>query len=86
MEFLHHFRLVAELNEWSEREKGMYLGVLETVAASAQDGYERLLEALGHWYQPPDQVSLYQTQLWAKHQGTKSHWGSSETWWNAQCG
>lgn len=46
-EFLRHFRLVAGLNEWTNLEGGMYLGVslsgsalkiLETVDASAPDG------------------------------------------------
>lgn len=71
-EFLRHFRLVAELNEWTNQERGMYLGmslsgsvlkILETVDASAPDGYEQLLEVLERRYQPADQVALYWTQL-----------------------
>lgn len=76
--FLLHFWLEAELNRWTDREKGMYLGVslsgsalkiLETVDSSGSElGYYQLLEALEQRYQPVDQVALYQTQLRAKHQ------------------
>lgn len=59
----------------------MYLGVslsrsalkiLETVDASAPDGYEQLLKQR---YQPTDQVALHGTQLRAKHQGLKETLG-----------
>lgn len=83
-DFLRHFRLVAELNGWTEQEWCMYLGVslsgsplkiLETVDALAADGYEQLLEVLEQRYQQADQVALYRTQLQAKHQGPKETLG-----------
>lgn len=87
---LRHFQLLAKLNEWTEKEKGMYrrvsllgsvLKILEMVDAFTPHGYDCLLVTLEHQYQPPDRVSLYRTQLRAKHQFTQELLGLG-LWWS----
>lgn len=71
-EFLAHFQNCAEINEWDNKEKGMYLRVslrglacqyLETLPAYRRRSYEALTTALGQRFHPENQTELYKAQL-----------------------
>lgn len=60
LEILHHFELVAMLNQWSAKEKGLYSGVrleglLESVDISGGGRYQQLVGFLDQCYQPANQ-------------------------------
>lgn len=63
---------------------GSGLKILEMVDALALNGHEQLLEALEQRYQPADQVALYRTQLWAKHQCPKESPGEFSDKWRGR--
>ena len=66
-----HFKACAEINEWSERQKGMYLavslrgqaqGVFGNLPSQTND-YGELSKALRERFSPPNQTELYRVQL-----------------------
>ena len=86
-DYLHHFRLVAVANSWSEKEKAVQLGVClrgparttmrnARIKVDEKGAYRQLIKALGDRFQSPDQVDLFKQQLKTYRQ--KSGEGLSE--------
>ena len=77
-EYLHHFKVVASLNRWSDTEKALYLAasltgpaqrILNRVNVYAPGGYDQLLLALQERYAPCHQEELYRASLKNRRQG-----------------
>lgn len=71
-----HFEACAEINNWSDYEKGLYLAVsLRGQAqgvfgnlANKSNNYKELVTALQDRFLPPNQTELYRCQLKDKRQ------------------
>ena len=64
--------MCSELNDWSERHKGLHLavslrgqaqGVLGNLLASDRENYDMLSNALSERFSPESQTELYRAQL-----------------------
>ncbi|MCG8047963.1 MAG: RNase H-like domain-containing protein, partial [Candidatus Thiodiazotropha endolucinida] len=71
-----HFEACAQLNQWTEEQKGLYLsvslrgqaqGVFGNLNAKTTD-YKELVRALEDRFSPPNQTELYRVQLRDRHQ------------------
>ena len=71
VDYKAHFDVCAELNGWSEQEKGMYLavslrgqaqGVFGNIANKSHD-FQLLVASLEERFAPPNQTELYRVQL-----------------------
>ena len=71
LDYRAHFDVVAEINRWSETEKGLYLvvslrdqaqGVFRNLSTQSKD-YDKLVQALEQRFAPPNQTELYRVQL-----------------------
>ena len=76
VDYKAHFDVCAELNGWSEKEKGMYLavslrgqaqGVFGNIANKSHD-YLQLVASLEERFAPPNQIELYRVQLRERRQ------------------
>ena len=72
IDYKSHFEICAELNQWSDTEKGMYLavslrgqaqGVLGNLPERLKRDYYSLLSALEERFAPANQKELYRAQL-----------------------
>ena len=71
LDYKAHFDVCAELNRWTEREKGMYLAlslrrqaqdVFGNIVSKSHD-FTELVKALANRFAPPNQTELYRVQL-----------------------
>ena len=71
LDYKAHFDVCAELNGWTEKEKGMYLavslrgqaqGVFGNIVSKSHD-FTELVKALENRFAPPNQTELYRVQL-----------------------
>ena len=71
-EFISHFEICADLNEWSNRQKAQYLSVSLTGAAcqllrsltpAKRLNYHELVTSLGHRFNPENQTELFRAEL-----------------------
>ena len=76
LDYRAHFDAVAEINGWSNTEKGLYLavslrgqaqGVFGNIATQSKD-YDKLVRALEERFAPPNQTELYRVQLRERRQ------------------
>lgn len=76
LDYKAHFDVCAELNQWSERDKGLYLavslrgqaqGVFGNLADKSKD-YKELVKALEDRFAPPHQTELHRSQLKERRQ------------------
>ena len=76
LDFRAHFEVCAELNWWTEKERGMYLvvslrgrtqGVFGNLAGGTHN-YTELIKALEERFSPPNQTELYRVQLQERKQ------------------
>ena len=76
VDYRAHFDAVAEINGWSQVEKGLYLavslrgqaqGVFGNISNQSKD-YEKLVKALEERFAPPNQTELYRVQLRERRQ------------------
>ena len=76
LDYKAHFEVCAQLNGWSEQEKGLYLavslrgqaqGVFGNIANRSHD-YIELVKALEDRFAPPNQTELYRVQLRERRQ------------------
>ena len=76
LDYKAHFDVCAELNGWSDKEKGMYLavslrgqaqGVFGNIGGKSSD-YLLLVAALEERFAPPNQTELYRVQLRERRQ------------------
>ena len=76
LDYKAHFDVCAELNGWSDKEKGMYLavslrgqaqGVFGNIGSKSSD-YPMLVAALEERFAPPNQTELYRVQLRERRQ------------------
>ncbi|XP_065927594.1 uncharacterized protein [Magallana gigas] len=72
LDYKSHFDACATINNWSEKEKGLYLavslkrtahGVLGNVSKETGQHYDMLVKALEERFAPPNQTELYRAQL-----------------------
>ena len=72
LDYKSHFDACAAINNWSEKEKGLYLavslrgtaqGVLGNVSSETGHRYDLLVKALEERFAPPNQTELYRAQL-----------------------
>ncbi|KAK3085169.1 hypothetical protein FSP39_025425 [Pinctada imbricata] len=72
IDFKSHFDICADLNEWTNDEKGMYLAValrggaqavLGNLPAALRKNFTELCRALEYRYAPANQMDLYRAQL-----------------------
>lgn len=77
IDYKSHFDACAAINNWSDREKGLYLavslrgaaqGVLGNVSSETGQQYNLLVEALEERFAPPNQTELYRAQLKERRQ------------------
>ena len=77
IDYKSHFDACAAINNWSDREKGLYLavslrgaaqGVLGNVSSETGQQYDLLVEALKERFAPPNQTELYRAQLKERRQ------------------
>ena len=71
-EFISHFEICADLNEWSNRQKAQYLSVslrgaacqlLRTLTPAKRLNYHELVTALGRRFNPENQTELFRAEL-----------------------
>ena len=71
LDYKAHFEVCAQLNGWTDDEKGMYLavslrgqaqGVFGNIASKSHN-YSELVKALEERFAPPNQTELYRVQL-----------------------
>ena len=71
-EFISHFEICAELNEWNNRQKAQYLSVslrgpacqlLRTLNPARRVNYHELVTALGQRFNPENQTELFRAEL-----------------------
>ena len=76
LDYRAHFDAVAEINRWSQTEKGLYLavslrgqakGVFGNLSTQSKD-YDKLVQALEQRFAPPNQTELYRVQLRERRQ------------------
>ena len=76
LDYRAHFDAVAEINRWSQTEKGLYLavslrgqaqGVFGNLSTQSKD-YDMLVQALEQRFAPPNQTELYRVQLRERRQ------------------
>lgn len=72
LDYKSHFDACATINNWSEKEKGLYLavslrgtaqGVLGNVSKETGQHYDLLVKALEEKFAPPNQTELYRAQF-----------------------
>lgn len=77
LDYKSHFDACAGLNNWSEKETGLYLavslrgaaqGILENVSNEMRQRYDLLVKALEERFAPPNQTELYRAQLKERRQ------------------
>ena len=76
LDYRAHFDAVAEINRWSQTEKGLYLAVSLRGQAQGVFGnlltqsknYDMLVQALEQRFAPPNQTELYRVQLRERRQ------------------
>ncbi|KAK3090376.1 hypothetical protein FSP39_011314 [Pinctada imbricata] len=77
LDYKSHFEACAQLCEWSEVEKGLFLsvslrglaqGILGNLSPEKQLYYNKLTSALRDRFSPPDQMELYKIQLKERRQ------------------
>ncbi|KAK3098374.1 hypothetical protein FSP39_018923 [Pinctada imbricata] len=77
LDYKSHFEACAQLCEWSEVEKGLFLsvslrglaqGILGNLSPDKQLDYNELTSALSDRFSPPDQMELYRIQLKERRQ------------------
>ena len=71
-DYLTHFKVVAELNGWTQRERQQFLAVslrgeackmLPSLPEDARWNFDAFVEALGRRFNPGDKTELYRIQL-----------------------
>ena len=71
LDYRAHYDAVAEINNWNQTEKGLYLavslrgqaqGVFGNISTQSKD-YDKLVKALEERFAPPNQTELYRVQL-----------------------
>ena len=76
LDYRAHFEVCAELNGWTEKERGMYLavslrgqaqGVFGNLAGGTHN-YTELIKPLEERFAPPNQTELYRVQLRERRQ------------------
>ena len=76
LDYRAHFDAVAEINRWSQTEKGLYLavslrgqaqGVFGNLSTQSKD-YDMLVQALEQRFALPNQTELYRVQLRERRQ------------------
>lgn len=77
IDYKSHFDACVAINNWSDREKGLYLavslrgaaqGVLGNASSETGQQYNLLVEALEERFAPPNQTELYRAQLKERRQ------------------
>ena len=72
LDYRAHFDAVAEINGWSNTEKGLYLAVSHQDVfgniATQSKYYDKLVRALEERFAPPNQTELYREQLRERRQ------------------
>ena len=70
LDYRAHYDAVAEINNWNQTEKGLYLavslrgqaqGVFGNISTQSKD-YDKLVKALEERFAPPNQTELYRVQ------------------------
>ena len=71
-EFISHFEICADLNEWNNRQKAQYLSVslrgaacqlLRTLTPLKRQNYRELVNALSRRFNPENQTELFRAEL-----------------------
>ena len=77
IDYKSHFDACAQINEWSQKEKGLYLavslrgqaqGVLGNLPLELRQNYKELIKSLEERFSPSNQTELYRTQLRERRQ------------------
>jgi len=72
MTFKSHYDACATINDWDDRDKGLYLvtalrgqvqGVFSDLPVENKMDYNTLVKALEERFAPPNQIELYRVQL-----------------------
>ncbi|CAG2237614.1 unnamed protein product [Mytilus edulis] len=77
LDFRSHFDACSQINNWTDKEKGLYLavslrgqaqGVLGNLTQESRQDFKELVKALEERFSPSNQTELYRTQLRERHQ------------------
>jgi hypothetical protein len=77
IDYKSHFDACVQINEWSQKEKGLYLavslrgqaqGVLGNLPLELSQDYKELVKSLEERFSPSNQTELYRTQLRERRQ------------------